>query len=669
MGKRYYFANVAFSTPSGLLHIGHALGQVAAHVTALYAQQTEGRTVFMPFGIHATGKDLLKIIGDIQNGVNPEKFGVDEQTAQQIQQAQDNETVDILLEHYRAAYAKDLETLGITIEKDSFFSTSQPIYHTFTQWTIRQLQKKGLVVTTKAPRPYCADCDDIKAIERDQSEVRAIGPVNWNDVRVDENGIYGGRFACRIHKDKPLEVILREEPSIDYGNEKAQEKTIQDVQDFLKTYPSTYKSELPEIIRTRKAKPMERSGEKNLGTPSPINEGNVIEALGDSNIYMEFFGIAYALKQGWIRPQHLTDTLYDHIFLGEGTSQEVAEKLGITRQDLGKVTGFMNDLLPLDLNVAGFEHKEVHFPFSLYTHAVVLGKEMFPREYILTSHVMMEGEKMSKSKGNVLCIADILDQVREFHIEGISEAAKMDTVRFFLMNYQTMDRDLDWKDSEFKNAGLGRVRKYVNIVNEVQRQLAASNGGDFGEAEHWLQTKIQRAIDETTKQMDERNYRKATIKSFDMLTKAISTYATRLGGKNQSVVDDALKKQWAMLQPFMPRLTAELADKHYQEPVMQWPKANGDLIFPEDHEAIEYKLQGPRYVKEKIGFIVSKIGQMRGRKLIQPGEEIQIVVPSELTKNLLDRETIKPLNGLPYHIDVDTATETMYIKHAGVEFR
>ena len=48
MKKPYFTTIVAFSTPSGRLHIGHALGQVAGDVASRYAE-LHGQKSFFPF--------------------------------------------------------------------------------------------------------------------------------------------------------------------------------------------------------------------------------------------------------------------------------------------------------------------------------------------------------------------------------------------------------------------------------------------------------------------------------------------------------------------------------------------------------------------------------------------------------------------------------------------
>ena len=46
MEKPYFTTIVAFSTPSGRLHIGHALSQVAGDVASKYAELHEKRHFF-----------------------------------------------------------------------------------------------------------------------------------------------------------------------------------------------------------------------------------------------------------------------------------------------------------------------------------------------------------------------------------------------------------------------------------------------------------------------------------------------------------------------------------------------------------------------------------------------------------------------------------------------
>ena len=143
MENPYFTTIVAFSTPSGRLHVGHALGQVTGDVASRYAE-LHGKKSFFPFGIHSTGKDLIRILEDIKpkrNGFIEKRrnYDLSDKDAQEIlSRDTQNSQVNALIHHFREKYTNDLINLGVDTNKDSFFSTDDPSFHKYTQLAIRK---------------------------------------------------------------------------------------------------------------------------------------------------------------------------------------------------------------------------------------------------------------------------------------------------------------------------------------------------------------------------------------------------------------------------------------------------------------------------------------------------------------------------------------------------
>ncbi len=874
MEKPYFTTIVAFSTPSGRLHIGHALGQVAGDVASRYAE-LHGKKSFFPFGIHSTGKDLIKILEEIKperDGFAEKRMGYDlsdEDAERILSKGSQDSQVSTLIQHFREKYTNDLTNLGINIDRDSFFATDDPSFHKYTQWTIRKLDEKGLIVKTRFPRPYCPQCDDIKAIESDFSEVSPSGKVNLDDVRIQEgnvlffknqdliapvyttrpetifgvtnlfynphktyfevevNGqrvvseagsledivyslfdnpsirvkgkiedlekrrfinpttgeeipalptdfvksdigtgivmsvpmhdpfdyfflrntapkllqqargvivnyegetisfdaenlskeelekvrketydlqergvmasntgkysgrsvsvtreqlltdlrerefsgqifkILGGEFFCRTHKNQRIVVKHSVENSVDYGNLDYQRQTQEKVKS-MNLFPPEYRSELEKIIATRKAKPCERKAEGNIGALSPLSEGKRIEALADSNIYMEYYGLANALNTGLLRPENLNDSLFDYILLNKGHPRDVAQISGLEEDRLLKLKKLMNERYPIDINIAATEHKDVHFPFSLFTHSAILPDELFPREYLLTSHVMLEGEKMSKSKGNVLYLEDIINFVKQNPIEGISPEASLDAIRFFLMSYQSLDRDFDWSQQLFVSSGLNRLQKYVSSVNNLKFE-----NSDVSEPilktdyDKWMMTKLQRAISDSTFAMESRRFREATI-HFDGITKDVQRYITS-GDYGESLTKLSISNQLNLLYPFAPRIANELHQNLFKHGISNWPVYYLDLEFPEEHDKIEHRHLGKKYVGLLLGALKRSVGVAKGRG-VYDAQKAEAVFSSNYSLGLLRKKgnLSKLLGGSK--LEVERGVRVPYIRQEEIDF-
>lgn len=61
---------------------------------------------------------------------------------------------------------------------------------------------------------------------------------------------------------------------------------------------------------------------------------------------------------------------------------------------------------PFNLRVSGKDLIGNHLTFSLFNHMAIWGPEMMPKSAFTNGFILMDGEKMAKSKGNFLTIAD-----------------------------------------------------------------------------------------------------------------------------------------------------------------------------------------------------------------------------------------------------------------------
>jgi leucyl-tRNA synthetase len=159
-----------------------------------------------------------------------------------------------------------------------------------------------------------------------------------------------------------------------------------------------------------------------LGTQLPWDEKWVIESLSDSTIYMAYYTIAHLFHGGLdnlagysgspsgIAPEDLNDDVFNFIFLRrplpEGHSTRIPEE-----QVLSMRAEF-EYWYPFDLRVSAHDLIPNHLTMSLYNHVEVWKDrpELWPRGIYCNGHVMVDAEKMSKSKGNFLMLKESVDE-------------------------------------------------------------------------------------------------------------------------------------------------------------------------------------------------------------------------------------------------------------------
>jgi len=115
-----------------------------------------------------------------------------------------------------------------------------------------------------------------------------------------------------------------------------------------------------------------------------------------------------------------------------------------------------NDWMPVDQYVGGIEHAVMHLLYSRFVTKVLADEEGLAHREPFTNllaqgMVQLEGEKMSKSKGNTVSPQRIVDEYGA------------DTARLFMMQAAQPERDFDWAEEGVKSThrfgapdGLGR---------------------------------------------------------------------------------------------------------------------------------------------------------------------------------------------------------------------
>ena len=153
-----------------------------------------------------------------------------------------------------------------------------------------------------------------------------------------------------------------------------------------------------------------------LGSHIPWDKKYLIESLSDSTIYMAYYTIAnflhediYGLKpNNGILPEMLTEEVFDYIFLGKELD---FSKTQIPEKVLKDMRNSFTYWYPMDLRCSGKDLIGNHLTMSLYNHAIVWDKnpDYMTRGYFCNGYILVDGEKMAKSKGNFLTVNDLID--------------------------------------------------------------------------------------------------------------------------------------------------------------------------------------------------------------------------------------------------------------------
>lgn len=117
-----------------------------------------------------------------------------------------------------------------------------------------------------------------------------------------------------------------------------------------------------------------------------------------------------------------------------------------------------NDWLPVDLYVGGIEHVVMHLLYARFVTKALSDLELFdPREpfidLVTQGMVQLDGEKMSKSVGNVVSPQRIIEEYGA------------DPVRLFVMQAAHPERDFDWNEEGVRSTR-AFLQKLYDLVTE-----------------------------------------------------------------------------------------------------------------------------------------------------------------------------------------------------------
>ncbi|KIW58966.1 leucine-tRNA ligase [Exophiala xenobiotica] len=151
-----------------------------------------------------------------------------------------------------------------------------------------------------------------------------------------------------------------------------------------------------------------------LGSKLPWDPKFLVESLSDSTIYMSYYTIAHFLhgdKFGKtpgllnIKDEQMTDDVWDYIFTRTNDVQNVSKSSKISVDDLQTLRRSFEYWYPLDMRSSGKDLIPNHLTFFLYIHLAIFPREYWPRSVRSNGHLLLNGDKMSKSTGNFLTLS------------------------------------------------------------------------------------------------------------------------------------------------------------------------------------------------------------------------------------------------------------------------
>jgi leucyl-tRNA synthetase len=378
---------------------------------------------------------------------------------------------------------------------------------------------------------------------------------------------------CRC-KTECIVKIFEDQWFIDYGKPEWKVLAHKNL-DMMEILPEELRSEFNNVIDWLHEKACARKS--GLGTRLPWDKAWIIESLSDSTIYMAYYTLVINIRTHKIRPEQLTDEVFDYVFLGIGEPKELAKKTGLDAETLEQMhTEFMY-FYPLDSRHSGRDLVPNHLTFMIFNHTAIFPEELWPRQIATNGSVMMEGAKMSKSFGNIVPLREALAKFGA------------DSIRLSVMSTAELLQDADFSPSIAKamRDKLTRLCRFVAEQSKTVRKTKKTKES-LPAIDRWMLSRLQEHIRLATEAMDKLAVRKAIHTIMYELDQDFQWYQKRTKERGEEskdivgyVVGMVIDAQVKMLAPVAPHVCEELwemrGNKEFVS-VTPWPRPDESKI-------------------------------------------------------------------------------------------
>jgi leucyl-tRNA synthetase len=367
---------------------------------------------------------------------------------------------------------------------------------------------------------------------------------------------FSSPVICRNGHD----VVIRRVPDqwfIHYGDPAWKQRT-REAAERMTFYPPEYGQEVPGILDWFADRPCTRRG-RWLGTPFPFDPSWVIEPIADSTLYPAYFVVRPFVASGRLPVSGLTDEFFDFVFLGKGAGEPT-----VSSELQKEIRDAFTFWYPLDVNFGGKEHKRVHFPVFLYTHALLLPPELQPRSvFVYWWLTSAGGEKISKRHVGM----------KGRGIPPLREALERwgaDSLRLFYAEAAGPSQDIEW-DPALVDTAQSRIAD----IERIARELSGEGAGGPPELERWLSSEVHELIERYHTAFRGLQFREVAEIVYVSLPARLRRYLVR-GGDRGTLVDRVVSAWIRLKAPITPHLAEELGQGRFDSLVAEQalPKAD-----------------------------------------------------------------------------------------------
>lgn len=440
---------ISWPFANGDLHIGHAASSLPGDVIARY-HRLKGDNVLLVSGTDCHGTPI------------------------EVKALKENKSPKELVDTCHEAFTRDWKDLGVSF--DLFNRTDDDYHKKFVQDQFRKYEENGLLYEKEEAQLYCENCNMFLA----DRYILGTCPKCGADIKGDECEKCGSLLT--------IDEVLNTTCAI------CGSPCTKKLNKNLYFRLSKFENEIREIKDSHKD--LWRDNAYKF-TVRYLNEGipdRCVSRVQKYGIDIPVKGYEDKKLYGW----------FENVWGYVTASKKVAEERGLDWEDYWKRD---RD------NKIYLVHAKDNIPFHTVIFPILLlgtrDNYKMPDKIISDEYLTIEGEKLSKSKGNYIPVRHLLDRY------------SVDTTRYFLLSNDAETKDFNFTWEGFINSHNGELLgKWGNFVNRTLQFINKSFDGKLSntEIDEYIENRLKELYETVGKDIDDGEVKTAINSIFEFIS-------------------------------------------------------------------------------------------------------------------------------------------------------
>jgi leucyl-tRNA synthetase len=225
--------------------------------------------------------------------------------------------------------------------------------------------------------------------------------------------------------------------------------------------------------------------------------------------------------------------------------------------------------------------------FCIFNHTAIFPKRHWPKAFGLNGHVMVDGDKMSKSKGNFVIM-------RDANKEFGADASRITAL--------TGGEGID--DANFDREMAKSMGPKLIAMLDFAKEFHGKGRADVLAIDTWMDQKMDMIINSTTKAYEETLFRTALQSCYFEMQNALKWYMRRtMNNPNMDVINRFIETEALLLSPITPFVCEEIWESIGKKGFIlsaKWPVPKTDVKEIDKTEEIIQKTMEDVYSVLKL---------------------------------------------------------------------